>query len=553
MKIKPILEIAKSIGILKEEIELYGEYKSKVKLEILDRLKNNKKAKYIVVTGITPTPLGEGKTTTALGISAALNKFGKTSICCIRQPSLGPFFGIKGASGGGGIDVVPKEDFNLFLNGDFYAISSAHNLCTSFLFNAIYRSQIKISKDKTFWRYVYEFSDRFLREVTIGEDIKDNNFFPFRTGFDSTATSEVMSIVSLSCSFQELKEKLSRIVLGFTESNIPVTTQDIKVVGAMALLLKDTLKPNLMQTTENTPVFVHTGPFANISHGNSSIVADKIALLLSDYVITESGFGSDCGFEKFVNIKCRYSKENPDCALLVCTLRALKVHSGKIEVKVGKPLPEEVCRENIKLLEEGSVNLKKHIENIKIFGIPVVVVINKFDTDTEKEINYVVKFAKEFGADGVAVSEIWHKGVEGAKDVVDYVIKVCENLKSKFKFLYSLEEPIEEKIYKVATKIYGAKDICISQKASKKLEILKQNGFDKLPVCIAKTQFSLSHEPSLKGAPNDFVLPIDDVIPFVGAGYITVICGNIKTLPGLPSQPMGTKLDINENGNILYF
>lgn len=548
MRPKSITTIASTIGILREELELHTDYRAKIKLSILEKIKNKKSGKYIIITGINPTPLGEGKTTTALGLSAALNKVGKTSICCLRQPSLGPLFGIKGPSGGGSITVIPNDDFNLFSNNDdMFAISVTHNLCSSFLFNAIYRNQIKISE--ILWKYAYDLSDRFLRKITIGEDIKYHRYFPLKTGFISTAASEIMAIVSLSNSFKELKEKISSIVLGFDYNGRPITTKHIKVAGAMNVLLKNVLKPNLMQTNQHTPVFIHTGPYANISHGNSSIISDKIALKLSEYTITESGFGTDCGFEKFINIKCRYSNEFPDCAVLVSSIKAIKLHSGKINI-TSNNLPDEIYKENIKLLEEGLPNLNKHIENIKIFGIPIVVVINRFNTDTDNEVKFLEKKAKEFGADYVVISEIWQKGVKGAYSLVEAVIK-ASNRPKKPKFLYSLESSIEEKIYTIATKIYGAKDIKIFTKAKNKLAILKKNGFDKLPVCIAKTQFSLSHNPSLKGAPKNFVLPISDIIPHIGAGYITAITTNINILPALPSLPIGTKFDIDDYGKIL--
>ncbi len=547
---KNITAIASNIGILEKELELYTNYRAKIKLSILERLKNKKNGKYIVVTGTTPTPLGEGKTTTALGLSAAFNKFGHSSICCLRQPSLGPLFGIKGTSGGGKIDIIPKEDFNFFLNEDTFAISAAHNLCTSFLFNVVYRNKVQTSPEKIFWKYAYDLSDRLLREITIGNDIKDSKFFPLKTGFISSAASEIMAIVSLSSSFKELKEKISSILLGFNYKGQPITPNDIQATGPMSVLLKNILKPTLMQTTEYTPVLVHTGPFANISHGNNSIIADKIALKLSEYTVTESGFGTDCGFEKFINIKCRYSNEFPDCAVLVCTVKSIKVQSGKIEVKISPNLSEELFKENLQLLEEGVLNLKKHIENIKIFGIPVVVAINRWTTDTEKELLFLEKKAKEFGADYVVISEVWQKGIEGSYDLANAVIEASKKQK-KPKFLYSIESSIEEKIYTIANKIYGAKNIKISSEAQSKLEILKKNNFDKLPICIAKTQFSLSHDPFLKGMPKDFILPINDIIPFIGAGYITAITTNINILPGLPSLPTGTKFYTDENGNIL--
>lgn len=550
--ILPIKQVAKKYGILEKELELFGEYKAKIKLDILKRINSNKKGKYVVVTTITPTHLGEGKTTTTIGLSLALNKLGKKSFACIRQPSLGPLFGIKGASGGGKAKIIPEEDFNIHLTGDFYNVSIAHNLCMSFLMNAVYRKQIDIDKEKILWKYVFDVSDRFLRNISIGIDIVDNEFFPLNTGFDISASSEIMSILSFSTSLSDLKEKLSKIVLGFSKNDTPITAKDIKVVGAMLSILKNSIKPNLLQTSENTPVFVHTGPFANISHGNSSVIADIIALYLSDYVITESGFGADCGFEKFINIKCRYSGLIPDCVVLVCTIRALKIHSGKIKIFTCKDLPEDLKKENLSLLEEGLCNLKKQIENVKVYGLPVIVAINKFITDTEKEIQLIKNKAREFGADDVAVSEVWLKGSKGGIELAEKVIKISnENRNKNFKFLYPLEISIKEKIFTIATKIYGAKNINYSQTVEEKIRLCIKNGWDKLPVCIAKTQFSLSHNPKLKGVPKNFILPVNDIIPHIGVGFLVVLCGDIKTMPALPSVPIGTKIDVDNNGNVI--
>jgi formate--tetrahydrofolate ligase len=550
IKLKPILEIAKDAGILPQEVEQYGEYKAKVKLEILERIKNNPLGKYIDVTGITPTPLGEGKTVTAIGLSLGLARLGKKVFTCLRQPSLGPIFGVKGgASGGGYSQVLPIEDFNFHLTGDNYAVYVAHNLATSFLHNVFYKGQLPIDPKKILWRYVLDISERFLRNIIIGIGEKEDGI-PLLSGFDITAASEVMAILSFTTSLKDLRERLSRTVLAFTYDNKPVTAEDLKVAGAMAVLLKDAIKPNLLQTTELTPVFVHTGPFANIAHGNSSIIADQIALKLSEYVVTESGFGTDCGFEKFANIKCRYSGLKPDCVVMVCTIRALKMHSGKINVVMGKPLPEELTKENLELVEEGLCNLEKQIENALLHGVPVVVAINKFETDTDRELNLVIKRAKEFGAEDAVVSEAWEKGSEGAKELASAVIKAA-NKPNNFKFLYPLDIPIEEKIRIIATKIYGAKDIEYSTLAKEKIKLFTELGWDKLPICMAKTHLSLSHDSNLKGRPRNFVLPIKDIRVAVGAGFLIPLCGEIRTMPGLPSVPVGTRVDITEDGKIV--
>ncbi|MCX7941166.1 MAG: formate--tetrahydrofolate ligase [Endomicrobia bacterium] len=551
IKLKPILEIAKDAGILPSEIELYGDYKAKVKLEILERIKNNPQAKYIDVTAITPTPLGEGKTVTTIGLSLGLAKLGKKVITCIRQPSLGPVFGIKGGAAGGGYSqVLPMEDFNLHLTGDVHAVSIAHNLCMAFLNNALYRRQIPIDPKKILWKYVMDLSERFLRTIIIGVGPGADDGIPLMSGFDISVASELMAILALTTSLKDLRERLSRVVVAFTYDNKPVTAEDLKVAGSMTVLLKDAIKPNLLQTTEYTPVFVHTGPFANIAHGNNSIIADLIATKLAEYVVTESGFGADCGMEKFMNIKCRYSGLKPDCVVMVCTVRALKMHSGKVNVVAGKPLPEGLTKENLQLLEEGLCNLEKQIENALLHGVPVVVAINRFTTDTDKELALIQKRAKEFGAEDAVVSEVWAKGGEGGKDLAYAVIKAA-NKPNNFKFLYPLDIPIKDKIHIIATKIYGAKDVQYSPLAEEKIKLFTQLGWDKLPICMEKTHLSLSHEPTWKGRPKDFTLPIRDIRAFVGAGFLYPLCGEMRTMPGLPSVPAGTKIDIDEEGKIV--
>ena len=550
-KLLPIKNIAKYLGIKENEMVLFGDYKAKIKLNILDRIKTNKKAKYIIVTAITPTPLGEGKTTTTIGLAMGLEKIGKKTIATIRQPSLGPVFGIKGGGAGGGKSkVLPNEDINLHFTGDTHSVSSAHNLCSAFLDNILFHgNSLNIDLDKILWRRVIDINDRMLRNITISIGQKSAGI-KRNTGFDITAASEVMAILALSKNLLDLRKKIDNIVVAFTKDNKAVFVKDLKVGGAMTVLLKDAIMPNLVQSIENTPVLIHSGPFANIAHGNSSIIADIVATRLADYVVTESGFGADCGMEKFVNIKCRYSGQKPDCAVLVCSVRSLKIHSGKFDIVAGNLLPKKLFRENLDLIFQGLSNLQKQIENIKIYGIPVVVAINRFDTDTDGELLFIQQKAKEFGADDVVVSEAYLRGSAGTKELTKSVIKLSEK-KSRFKFLYPLNFSIKEKIETIATKIYGAKSVKYSSIIDEKIKVYNDYGWNRLPVCMAKTHLSLSHNPKLKGRPENFVLPIKDIFPSVGAGFLYVLCGNILTMPGLPVNPMGTKVDIDKNGNIM--
>jgi formate--tetrahydrofolate ligase len=550
-KIKPITEIAKKIGIDKKYLELYGDYKAKVSLDILKELRNRKNAKYIDVTAITPTPLGEGKTVTTIGLSQALNLIGKKTMTCIRQPSLGPVFGIKGGAAGGGYSqVIPMEDFNLHFTGDVHAVSLAHNLCAAFLDNTLLRNNyLNIDMQKIFWRRVVDVSDRALRNIKIGLGTKDDGL-PRDSGFDISVASEIMAILALAKDLFDLRKRIFRIVVALTKDGLPVTAQDLKVAGAMAVLLKDAIKPTLIQTLENTPVLVHAGPFANIAHGNSSIIADRIAMKLADFVITESGFGADCGAEKFFDIKCRYSGLKPDAVVLVCSVRALKMHSGRFKVVAGKPLDEGLTRENIEAVKEGSQNLEKQIENIKLFGVPCVVAINKFSFDTKNEIEAVKKIARDSGADEAVTSEVWEKGGRGGVDLAKAVIKAA-NTKSNFRFLYPLDLRIKEKIEIIAKKIYGAKEVSYSDLAEEKIRLYTNLKYDKFPICMAKTHLSLSHDPNLKGRPKDFVLPIRDVRASVGAGFLYPLCGEMRTMPGLPTVPAGTKIDIDKKGRVV--
>lgn len=550
-KLKPIQKIAESCGIKEADLELYGKYKAKVLPSVLKKLKSKKQAKYILVTAITPTPLGEGKTVTTIGLSMALNRIGQKTITCIRQPSLGPVFGIKGGAAGGGYSqVVPMEDFNLHLTGDVHAVGLAHNLCAAFLENALFRKKLNIDPQKVFWRRVLDVSDRSLRKINVGIDDKVDGVYPRETGFDITVASEIMAILALSSGLQDLRRRLGKIVLAKTFDGKYITTEDLKVAGSMAALLKDAIHPTLMQTLDNTPALVHAGPFANIAHGNSSIIADKIAVRLSDFVVTEAGFGADCGAEKFFDIKCRVSGLKPDAAVLVCTVRALKMHSGKFTVKPGKPLDEGLLRENLPAIKEGAVNLEKQIENIKIFGIPVVVAINRFATDTDNELNLIREIALKAGAEDAIVSDLFAKGSKGGKALAEKIVEVSKK-KSNFKFLYELDSAIEEKMYAIATKIYGAKDINISPKAKEQIEEFNRLGFNQLPLCMAKTHLSLSHDPELKGRPRDFIVPIREIKVSAGAGFLYALLGDMRTMPGLPSVPAGTRIDIDSEGKIV--
>jgi formate--tetrahydrofolate ligase len=550
-KKEPVEKIARKLKIDKKYLIPYGNYIAKIDLSILDKIKNKKIGKYILVTAITPTPLGEGKTVTTIGLSMALNRLGKLTSACIRQPSLGPVFGIKGGAAGGGYSqVLPMEDFNLHFTGDVHAVGLAHNLAAAFLDNSVFKgNRLKINPDKIYWRRVMDVSDRFLRNIKIGLGSGEDGI-PRDTGFDITVASEIMAILALSNSLEDFRRRIGRVVLADTFDGQPVTCEDLKVAGSMAVLLKDAIKPNLIQTIEHTPCFVHAGPFANIAHGNSSILADKIALAFSEYVVTEAGFGADCGAEKFFDIKCRLSGLIPDVAVIVCSIRALKAHSGRFKVVAGKPLDECLVKENIPATEEGLCNLQKQIENVKKFGVPVVVAINRFHTDTDKEIDLLKKKARAYGADACEISAVWLKGSKGGIDLAKAVIKAA-GLPKRFKFLYPLDIPIKEKIKIIATQIYGAKDVEYSDKALAKIELFTQRHWDNLPICMAKTHLSLSHDPNLKGRPCDFILPIRDIRASIGAGFLYPLCGAMQTMPGLPSHPVGENIDIDEKRNII--
>lgn len=550
-KKEPIEKIAGKLKIAKKYLIPYGKYIAKIDLSILDKIKNRPQGKYILVTAITPTPLGEGKTVTTIGLSMALNRLGKLTSTCIRQPSLGPVFGIKGgASGGGYSQVLPMEDLNLHFTGDVHAVGLAHNLAAAFLDNSLLKgNRLNINPDKIYWRRVLDVSDRSLRNVRIGLGDKCGGISR-DTGFDITVASEIMAILALSSDLKDLRRRIGRIVLAETFDGKVVTPEDLKVAGSMTVLLKDAIKPNLIQTIENTPCFVHAGPFGNIAHGNSSIIQDKIALAFSDCVVTEAGFGADLGAEKFLDIKCRLSGLKPDAAVLVCSIRALKAHSGICKVVPGKPLDECLTKENIPALEKGLCNLEKQVENIKFFGIPVVVAVNRFATDTDKEIAFLKKRAVELGADDCQESRVWLEGSRGGLDLGKSVLKLAVVAK-KFSFLYPLNISIKEKIETIATKVYGARDVEYSALAEEKIKLFTERGWDNLPVCMAKTHLSLCHDPDLKGRPRDFTLQIRDIRASTGAGFLYPLCGAMQTMPGLPSHPVGEKIDIDDKGNII--
>ncbi|MDP2911750.1 MAG: formate--tetrahydrofolate ligase [Candidatus Omnitrophota bacterium] len=551
-KLKPIIEIAKRIGIKEDELELYGKYKAKISLSILSRIKNKPFGKYIDVTAITPTPLGEGKTVTTIGLSLGLNKLKKKVITTLRQPSMGPVFGIKGGAAGGGYSqVLPMEDINLHFTGDIHAVGAANNLLAAFIDNSVAKgNKLNINPDTIITRRVVDISDRSLRQIRTGLGGEENGI-PRDTGFDITVASEVMAILALSNSLLDLRQRIGKIIAAFTYDGKPVTAQDLKCAGAMTVLLKDAIKPNLVQTTENTPCIMHAGPFANIAHGNNSILADMIALRLADYVVTESGFGADCGAEKFMDIKCRVpGLKPPDSVVIVCSVRALKMHGGAFKAAPGKKIDEALLKkEDVDAVRKGAGNLEKHIENIKLFGVPVVVAINRFLYDTDKELAAVKEIAIKAGAEDVALSEVWEKGGEGGMELARAVIKTCEK-KSNFRFLYPLDIPIKEKIELIAKKIYGAKDVSYSEEAGKKIDCYTKLGYDKLPICMAKTHLSLSHDPELKARPRDFILPVRDIRVSAGAGFLYPLCGQMRTMPGLPSVPAGTKVDIDSEGKI---
>jgi formate--tetrahydrofolate ligase len=549
--VRPAREIAEEIGILPDEVEPNGRYKAKVTLKVLDRLADRPNGKYVLVTAITPTPLGEGKTLTTVGLGQALRAIGHSAFACIRQPSLGPVFGIKGGAAGGGYSqVVPMEDINLHLTGDVHAITAAHNLCAAFIDNHIYHgNELGIDPHAISWPRVLDISDRVLRNVVVGLGGRtDGN--PRESHFEITVASELMAILALAESLQDLRARIGRIIVARTFDGEPVTTEDLKVAGAMTVLMKETIKPNLMQNIEGGPVFVHAGPFANIAQGNSSIVADRIALKLADYVVTEAGFGADMGAEKFVNMKCRASGLAPDAAVLVCTVRGLKAHSGRFEVKPGRPLDPALLAEDLDALEAGMPNLAKQVANVHAFGIPVVVAINTFPTDTPAEHALIAGHAKAAGAFAVVSHRMHAEGGRGGAELAEAVVEACEQ-PSHLTFTYPDDAPIREKIAAIATNVYGASGVDFSFEASRAIQTISEAGLCELPVCMAKTHLSLTHDPKLKGAPSGWRLPVREVHVSAGAGFVYALCGDITTMPGLPGKPAGEHIDIDAEGNII--
>jgi formate--tetrahydrofolate ligase len=549
-KLKPITEIATSIGIKEDELDLYGKYKAKVSPDILKRLKDKPQGKYIVVTAITPTPLGEGKTVTSIGLGQGLAKIGKKVINTLREPSMGPVFGIKGGAAGGGYSqVVPMEDLNLHFTGDIHAVGAANNLLCAMLDTHLQKkNRLGIDIHNININRVVDISDRALRHIVIGLGGRVNGI-PRESGYDITVASEVMAILSLATDIFDLRERLGRMTVAYTTDGKPVTAEDLKAAGAMTVLLKDALKPNLIQTLEHGPCLMHCGPFANIAHGNNSVLADLIACKLADYVVTESGFGADMGFEKMCNIKCRTSNLKVDAAVIVCSIRALKMHGGAIKVVAGKPLDQEtLAKEDLDSVAKGCENLEKQVENVLLHRVPPVVVINRFTTDTPEEIKLVKQKALAAGATAAVTHEVWAKGGEGGIELAEAVVEATKK-PNHFHYLYPLEISIKEKIETIASKIYGADGVDYTRLAEKKLKLFTEVGFDKLPMCMAKTHLSLSHDPSVKGRPRNFRIPVRDIRASVGAGFLYPLLGTMMTMPGLPSVPASTKVDIDENGD----
>ena len=565
-KLKLIVEIADLLGLGEDDLDLHGKYKAKIHLNVLDRFKDRPNGKYIDVTAITPTPLGEGKTVTTIGLSQGLNYIDKKVLTVIRQPSQGPTFGIKGGAAGGGYSqVVPMEDFNLHLTGDIHAVGAAHNLLAAALDARIMHEdrlsdeqlaemdlrRLDIDPYAITWNRVVDVNDRALRNVIVGLGTKWDGR-PRESGFDITVASEVMAILALTTGVKDLRERLGKIVIGTDKKRNPVTAEDLGVAGAMTVLMKEALMPNLMQTLENSPAIVHAGPFANIAHGNSSIIADMIGLkLVSDgYLVTESGFGADCGMEKFFDIKCRYSGLIPNCVVMAATIRALKMHGGGPRVVAGRPLDPAYQEENLELLGKGVENLKANINIARQYGVPVVVAVNRFTADTDAEVELVRQAALDAGADDSVESNVWAKGGEGGAALAEAVVKACEK-PSDFKFLYPLDIPIKDKIETIATKIYGASGVDYTSQAEAKVRLYTRLGYDKLPLNMAKTHLSLSHNPVWKGVPKDFIVPITDIRASVGAGFLYPLLGEMRTMPGLPSRPVFYDVDIDESGKTM--
>lgn len=538
-KLKRIDEIAKMLNLTDEDYEVYGKYKAKIELSVLNKLKDKKDGKLVLVTAITPTPAGEGKSTVTIGLTQGLNKIGKNAVAALREPSLGPVFGIKGgACGGGYAQIVPMEDINLHFNGDFHAIGSAHNLISACIDNHIKQgNELKIDTNKIIFKRVVDMNDRALRDIVIGLGGSENGVTR-QSSFQITVASEIMAILCLSNSLMDLKERIGNIVFAYDVNDNPLKVKDLKVEGAACALLKDAIKPNLVQTLENTPAIVHGGPFANIAHGCNSILATKLALKLSDYTITEAGFAADLGAEKFLDIKCRVAGLKPNCIVLVATIRALKHHGGALELN----------KEDLNALSKGFENLDKHIENMKKYNVPVVVAINKFVSDTDKEVELIKKHCEEMGVD-ISLCEVWEKGGEGGEDLAKKIVKATSE-ESNYKPLYNLDKPIKEKIEYICKEIYGAREVKFSNKANKMMKKIESIGFGGLPICMSKTQKSISDNPALLNAPKGYTLNIDEIKLASGAGFIIAMAGGIIDMPGLPKVPAACNIDIDENGKI---
>lgn len=542
-KMLPITEVAKVLDIPSDELEQYGKYKAKLSYSYIKENMNKKDGKLVLVTAINPTPAGEGKTTTNVGLSMALSRLGKKTVTTLREPSLGPCFGVKGGAAGGGYSqVVPMDDINLHFTGDFHAITSAHSLLAALLDNHIHQgNKLGIVTKRIVWKRVVDMNDRALRNIVIGLGGKGDGVTR-ENGFDITVASEIMAILCLASDLDDLKERLSKMVVAYNYDGEAVTAGDLEATGAMALLLKDAIKPNIVQTLDNTPAFIHGGPFANIAHGCNSVVATKTALKLGDYVITEAGFGADLGAEKFFDIKCRYAGLKPDCVVIVATVRALKMNGG-----VAK---DNLAEENLEALNAGSSNLIRHIENVAKFGVPSVVAINRFPTDTEAELELLDKICEEYGVK-VVLSEVFAKGAEGGMELAEEVIRICEEGKADFKPLYDLELSIEEKMEKIAKEIYRADGVDFTAAAQKQIKELAKLGYDKLPICVAKTQYSFSDDATLLGAPTGFRITVRELKVSAGAGFIVALTGSIMTMPGLPKVPAANGMDVLSDGTII--
>ena len=550
-KLQPLARIAAGMGIGEHLLEPYGSDVAKIKLDAIEELSDRPDGKYVVVSAITPTPLGEGKTTTTVGLGQAFKHVGRTATVAVRQPAMGPTFGIKGGAAGGGYSqVVPMELLNLHLTGDTHAVTAAHNLLAAMLDNHVYQNDdfFNVDRHSITWRRVLDVNDRALRNIIVGLGPRADGI-PRETGFDITAASEVMAILALSTSLQDMRERLGRIVVGNTTAGEPITAEDLKAAGAMAVIMREAIKPNLMQTLENTPVLVHAGPFGNIATGNSSIVADRIGIKAGDFLITEAGFGADMGAERFFNIKCRYSGLKTDAAVLVATVRALKAHSGRFKVVAGRPLPSGLLEENPDDVWAGAANLRKQVENIRLHGVSPVVAINAFPTDHASEHAAIREIAEAMGA-RVAVCNHFTEGGAGAVELAEAVAEAAEE-PTEFRFLYPEEASLREKIETIATKVYGADGVAYDMRASAMLDSYERNGFGRLPVCMAKTHLSISSDPTLLGAPTGWTLPVREVRASVGAGFIYPICGEMRTMPGLSASPAAARIDIDENGEVV--